>query len=87
VKRHQLEHLLRAAGSITGCDEIYVIGSQAILATIGSGPEELFLSREADVLASQGQAFSTGLFNTKPGKPEGVPKPREGRQTLATSVS
>jgi hypothetical protein len=53
VKRHQLEHLLRAAGSITGCDEIYVIGSQAILATIGSGPEELFLSREADVFVDQ----------------------------------
>ena len=28
-----------------------------------------------------------GNENSKPGKPEGVPKPREGRQTLAASVS
>jgi len=58
VKRHQLEHLIRAAGSITGCQEIYIIGSQAILATVSSGPEELFLSREADVFVDEGAHLS-----------------------------
>jgi hypothetical protein len=29
MKRHELEHLIRAAGAITGADEIMVIGSQA----------------------------------------------------------
>jgi len=27
MKRHELEHLIRAAGAITGADEIIVIGS------------------------------------------------------------
>jgi hypothetical protein len=31
VKRHELEHVIRAASAITGAKEIVVIGSQAIL--------------------------------------------------------
>ncbi|MBK7322204.1 MAG: hypothetical protein WAT32_06395 [Candidatus Microthrix parvicella] len=34
MKRGDLEHLLRAAGTILGTDRIIVVGSQAILATI-----------------------------------------------------
>lgn len=44
----QLEHVLRAGGSITGCREIVVIGSQALLASCPSAPEELLVSMEVD---------------------------------------
>lgn len=53
MKKHQLEHLIRAAGSITGCREIHIVGSQALLATVTAGPDELFLSREADLFVDQ----------------------------------
>jgi hypothetical protein len=33
MKRSQLEHLLRAAGSVVGATDLVVVGSQAILAT------------------------------------------------------
>lgn len=44
----QLEHVLRAGGSITGCREIVVIGSQALLASFPRAPEELLVSMEVD---------------------------------------
>ena len=44
----QLEHVLRAGGSITGCREIVVIGSQALLASFPHAPEELLASMEVD---------------------------------------
>ncbi|NIP96985.1 MAG: hypothetical protein GWO24_27555, partial [Akkermansiaceae bacterium] len=53
MKKSELEHVIRAAGSITGSREIYIIGSQAILASVTSGPEVLFASREADVFVDQ----------------------------------
>ena len=44
----QLEHILRACGSIAGCREIIVIGSQALLASHPDAPEELLRSMEVD---------------------------------------
>lgn len=44
----QLEHLVRACGSIAGCREIVVVGSQAILASRPDAPEELLRSMEVD---------------------------------------
>jgi hypothetical protein len=51
VRRDQLEHLIRAAGSLLGEDTIVVIGSQAILASMPE-PEQVALVRsmEADLL-------------------------------------
>jgi hypothetical protein len=51
VRRDQLEHLIRAAGSLLGEDTVIVIGSQAILASV-SGPADDVLTRsmEADIL-------------------------------------
>lgn len=49
MKRHELEHLIRAAGAITGADEIIVIGSQAILAARPDSPDSLLRSAEADL--------------------------------------
>lgn len=50
MKRHELEHLIRAAGAITGADEIIVIGSQAVLGARPDAPESLLRSCEADLL-------------------------------------
>jgi hypothetical protein len=51
MKREQLEHLIRAAGAITGSRRLIVIGSQSILGTFPMGaPERVYLSREADLI-------------------------------------
>ena len=44
----QLEHVIRAGGSITGCREIVVIGSQSLLASCPDAPAELLVSMEVD---------------------------------------
>ena len=49
MTRLQLEHLIRAAGTIADDDDIVVIGSQAILGQFPAAPAELLVSREADV--------------------------------------
>jgi hypothetical protein len=49
MNRQQLEHILRAAGRITGYRDIVVIGSQAILASAADLPGEMLMSMEADV--------------------------------------
>jgi hypothetical protein len=51
VRRDQLEHLIRAAGDLLGEQEIIVIGSQAILASVEApAAVELVRSMEADLL-------------------------------------
>jgi hypothetical protein len=49
MTRSQLEHIIRAAGTIADVDELIVIGSQAILGEFPNAPEELLISDEADV--------------------------------------
>jgi hypothetical protein len=49
LKRHELEHLVRAAADIAADDDVVVVGSQAILATHANPPEELVASVEADL--------------------------------------
>lgn len=49
MKRQQLEHILRAAAVIIECDEIVVIGSQAVLASHANASGALAESIEADV--------------------------------------
>ena len=49
MQRHELEHLIRAAGAITGAEEIMVVGSQAILATVPHPSGILARSAEADL--------------------------------------
>ena len=44
----QLEHLLRACGSIARCREIVVLGSQAILASYPNAPDQLLRSMDID---------------------------------------
>lgn len=49
MNRAQLEHVIRAAATISEDDEIVVIGSQAILGQFPEAPAELCVSTEADV--------------------------------------
>jgi hypothetical protein len=49
MKRHELEHIIRAAAANADAREIVIIGSQAILGTIPDPPAELCQSMEADV--------------------------------------
>ena len=49
MRRTDLEHIIRAAGSITQDDEIIIIGSQAILGQYPRAPEALLRSMEADI--------------------------------------
>lgn len=49
MTRAQLEHIIRAAGSITDEPVILVLGSQSILGAFPAVPPPLDVSREADV--------------------------------------
>jgi len=44
MKRHELEHVIRAAGAIAGSTQLYIIGSQAILGMYPDAPLELLMS-------------------------------------------
>jgi len=48
--RANLEHLIRAAGAIAGCEEIIVIGSQSILGKYPTPPRDAIRSMEADLI-------------------------------------
>lgn len=48
MTREQLEHIIRAAGSITGEQRLIIIGSQSILGSFPDAPESLRVSMEAD---------------------------------------
>jgi len=49
MTRPQLEHVIRAAGTIADVDDVVVIGSQAVLGQFPDAPPELLVSNEADV--------------------------------------
>ena len=49
MRRSDLEHLIRAAGSIADARALIIIGSQAILGAFPNAPEELTVSQEADL--------------------------------------
>ena len=49
MRRHELEHLIRAAAAITNEYEIVVIGSQSILGAVPEAPDFLLQSMEADI--------------------------------------
>jgi hypothetical protein len=49
MTRAQLEHVIRAAGTIADVEDVVVIGSQAVLGEFPDAPAELLLSNEAEV--------------------------------------
>ena len=51
MRRDEMEHLVRAAGTILKEDQIIIVGSQAILGRYATGlPEEATVSQELDLL-------------------------------------
>jgi hypothetical protein len=62
MKRHELEHILRACAGITGQDRFIVVGSQAVLGQFPHAPDELLVSREADVYCP-GDPAATDLID------------------------
>ena len=49
MRRSDLEHLIRAAGDISGEQQLVVIGSQAVLGQFPDAPVALLASMEADL--------------------------------------
>jgi hypothetical protein len=58
MRRDELEHLIRAAGGLTGVDAVVVVGSQAILGAAPTAPPDLLRSMEADMFTWRGQPDS-----------------------------
>ena len=58
MRRHELEHLIRAMGAITNEYEFVVVGSQSILGACPNAPAELLMSVEADVYPLKNPAMS-----------------------------
>lgn len=56
MTREELEHAIRAACEVADDDEVYVIGSQAILGQFPDAPPELRQSAEADVIPKNNPA-------------------------------
>src|SRR5689334_19627945 len=52
MKKRQLDHVLRAAGRITGETEFVVIGSQSLHGTLPDAADEIVASAEVDLIAS-----------------------------------
>ncbi len=49
MTRAQLEHLIRAASTIAGDDDLVIVGSQSILGQFPDAPADLTVSDEADI--------------------------------------
>jgi hypothetical protein len=49
MTRAELEHIIRAAGSIADVEDLVVIGCQSVLGGFPDAPAELLVSSEADV--------------------------------------
>ncbi len=49
MRRHELEHIIRAAAEVTNEYEFVVIGSQSILGSVPNPPQECVMSMEADI--------------------------------------
>lgn len=62
MKKHQLDHLLRAAGRITGEKQFIIIGSQSLHGKHPDLPDELVASAEADLIA-KGDTQRTAWLN------------------------
>lgn len=62
MKKHQLDHILRAAGTITGQKQFVIVGSQALHGKYPNLPDEIVMSAEVDLFAPK-QPDATDLLN------------------------
>jgi hypothetical protein len=58
MQLHQLEHLIRAAGTITDRYEFSVVGSLCILGSVERPPVECLMSNEADLYPKEAEELS-----------------------------
>ena len=58
MKKTDLEHIIRAAAAITNQYEVIVIGSQSILGSVESPPQECLKSMEADIYVPGNDRFA-----------------------------
>lgn len=62
MKKHQLDHILRAAGDITGQRRFVIVGSQALHGKYPDIADDIVMSAEVDLFAPK-QADATELLN------------------------
>jgi hypothetical protein len=62
MKKHQLDHVLRAAGRITGEKQFIIIGSQSLHAKHPDLPDDIVQSAEVDLIA-KGDASRSEWLN------------------------
>lgn len=62
MKKHQLDHVLRAAGNITGEKQFIIIGSQSLHGKFPDLPDDIVQSAEVDLIA-KGDASRTEWLN------------------------
>ena len=61
MKKQQLDHILRAAGRITGQKRFVIIGSQSLHGKCPDVPDEIVLSAEVDLITSKAPARTEWL--------------------------
>jgi hypothetical protein len=62
MKKHQLDHVLRAAGRITGVKQFIIIGSQSLHGKCPDLPDDILSSAEVDLIA-KGNVAKTEWLN------------------------
>ena len=62
MKKHQLDHVLRAAGKITGERQFIIIGSQSLHGKFPDLPDQIVSSAEVDLIA-KGDVARTEWLN------------------------
>ena len=58
MRKADLEHIIRAATAVTDQYEVIVVGSQSILGSVDSPPEECLRSKEADIIVPGNEKLS-----------------------------
>jgi hypothetical protein len=58
MQLQQLEHLIRAASTITDRYEFIVVGSQSILGSVAKPPPECLFSTEVDIYPKDAEELS-----------------------------
>jgi hypothetical protein len=62
MKKHQLDHILRAAGDITGLKQFVIVGSQALHGKYPNLADDIVMSAEVDLFAPR-HPDATELLN------------------------
>ncbi len=67
MKKQQLDHVLRAAGRITGVKQFVIIGSQSLHGKYPDLPDDIVQSAEVDLIAKGNIARNGVAERDRPG--------------------